>query len=437
MADHVQAGIGCNRTSCCQREVIPMKRPNLTSVRVLRLLAATACVVAALTMALPARAGGIYANEFGTPEMGTAGAGAEAVAMDASTAIPFYNPAGMTRLEGHQFIVAGGLLIPTVEFQAAPETTFSGGNGGQAGGPLPIITAAYVHSFSERLKFGAALFTAAGAGLEYDPDWVGRKQSQETMIAAISLSPTLAYRVNDWFSIAGGVNIMATSLLTKVEGVLPESQITIDGTDTQVSFNLSAMFEPSDKTRVGVTYVSETEFDYAGDVEFSSIGATEPVNTSLSLAQFVRIGVYHDFNAKFAILGTLGWEDWSTLESQFVSVGTLSPATIPRNWEDTYRYGVGFHYRVGDPWLVRFGLNYDTSPTRAADRTADLPVDEQLRLGAGFQNVRGEKFSWGLEVLFADLGDAEIDSSGLLNDLVGSYASNDYFGAAFNLQWRF
>lgn len=32
--------------------------------------------------------------------------------------------------------------------------------------------------------------------------------------------------------------------------------------------------------------------------------------------------------------------------------------------------------------------------------------------------------------------DAEIDSSGPLGDLVGSYKSNDYIAGAFNFQWR-
>jgi long-chain fatty acid transport protein len=40
-----------------------------------------------------ALAGGLYINEFGTPSMGTAGAGSNAVANDASTS--FHNPEGL------------------------------------------------------------------------------------------------------------------------------------------------------------------------------------------------------------------------------------------------------------------------------------------------------------------------------------------------------
>ena len=137
------------------------------------------------------------------------------------------------------------------------------------------------------------------------------------------------------------------------------------------------------------------------------------------------------------IVGTLGWEDWSALENQYVSVGEAGPLPLPRNWEDTYRIGAGVHVRVSNPWLLRFGVNYDSSPTKAEDRTADLPVDAQVRLAAGVQNETSERFSWGAQLLYADLGDAPIDSSGALGDLVGSYKSNSYIGIAGNLQWRF
>jgi long-chain fatty acid transport protein len=402
-------------------------------MKLTKILGAILCILIAATMTPPALAGGIYNNEVGTPEMGTAGAGAEAAAMDASTAIPFYNPAGMTRLDGHKLIFSVGVLAPSVEFDPDPATTFSGGDGGQAGGALPIFTVAYVHSFTERLKFGASLFTAAGAGVDYDPDWVGRNQAQVSTLAALSLSPTLAYKVSDLFSIAGGINLMVSGFNLEVEGASPNSQIKIDGTDAAVSFNFSMLFEPSEKTRVGVTYVSETEFDYSGDVTRTPTSLTAPTNTTLSLAQVLRVGAYHDISEKVAILGSLGWEDWSAMEAQFVSVGTAGTVPIARNWEDTYRYALGLHYRVGDPWLLRFGVTYDTSPTDAANRTADLPVDTQLRLGAGFQHETSESFRYGVELVYADLGDAEINNRGL----VGKYKSNDYFALAFNFAWDF
>ncbi|MBW2657634.1 MAG: outer membrane protein transport protein, partial [Deltaproteobacteria bacterium] len=59
-------------------------------------------------------AGGLYLNEFGTPSMGVAGAGASAAASDASTS--FHNPAGMTRIKGNELMGTAGLLNATVEF---------------------------------------------------------------------------------------------------------------------------------------------------------------------------------------------------------------------------------------------------------------------------------------------------------------------------------
>jgi long-chain fatty acid transport protein len=89
----------------------------------------------------PVLAGGLYLNEFGTPAMGTSGAGAQALANDASTA--FHNVAGMTRLEGEELMVSGGLLYYDSEFDPDPNTPIPGSDGGNAGGPGPILGAFY------------------------------------------------------------------------------------------------------------------------------------------------------------------------------------------------------------------------------------------------------------------------------------------------------
>ena len=57
-----------------------------------------------------ALAGGLYLNEFATPSMGTAGAGQQAFANDASTNFAFHNPAGMTRIEGNELSLGAGLI---------------------------------------------------------------------------------------------------------------------------------------------------------------------------------------------------------------------------------------------------------------------------------------------------------------------------------------
>ena len=65
--------------------------------------------IASAMVTLPfaaAFAGGLYLNEFNSPSMGVAGAGAQAVANDASTA--FHNPAGMTRLDGTELMSGVG-----------------------------------------------------------------------------------------------------------------------------------------------------------------------------------------------------------------------------------------------------------------------------------------------------------------------------------------
>jgi long-chain fatty acid transport protein len=80
--------------------------------------------------------------------MGTAGAGTHAVASDASTS--FHNPAGMTRIKGNELMGTGGLIYSTTKFDPDSDAPIAGGDGGDAGGPAPVLGSFYVHSLNER-----------------------------------------------------------------------------------------------------------------------------------------------------------------------------------------------------------------------------------------------------------------------------------------------
>jgi len=379
-------------------------------------------------------AGGLFINEFATPSLGTAGAGAQAWADNASTA--FLNPAGMTRLKGKELMLGGGLIYTDVKFDPAPDTPIAGGDGGSAGGMAPLLNVFYVHSLSDDLKFGLDTISISAAVLEYDDNWAGRRQNQNVEIFTMTLHPSLAYRVNDWLSIAGGVGLVYGTLDMEVAGLLPNSKIKIDGDDLEYAFNLSAMFELSDRTRIGVTYWSEVDLDFEGDVSIQPLGLQVGVDTSLPLVQWTRTAIYHELNDRFALLGTVGWEDWSELENVNLSTAGGS-AALPKNWKDTYHFAGGIHYRLSKPWLLQFGIAYDTSPVDTEDRTADVPIDRQIRYAIGAQYEKNERLTIGGALEYVDLGDAEIDNSNPINGLKGTYKSNDLFAFTINFNWKF
>ena len=382
----------------------------------------------------PAWAGGVYLNEYATPSMGVAGAGAEAVATDASTAFLLHNPAGMTRLEGNQLMLGGGFVVANVEFDPASNTPIPGTDGGNAGGPAPILSAFYTHSVSDDLKLGFNVISISGAVLDYGDAWAGRFLVKEVTLLTVNLNPSVAYRVNDWLSLGAGMSVMYAKLEQTVAVPPPmgTGEVKIDGDDFAFGFNLGVLFELSERTRIGIIYVSEIEPDFSGDAEISPLGLSAGINTEFPFAQLARVGIYHELNDQFALLGTVGWEDWSTLDDQLISTARGS-VTIPRNWKDTWHFSGGVHYRPADRWLLQAGITYDTSPVDSDDRTPDLPIDRQIRYAVGAQYEWSETLTIGGAFEYADYGDADISNP----LLVGDYSRNEIFFFGINASWKF
>jgi long-chain fatty acid transport protein len=165
-------------------------------------------------------------------------------------------------------------------------------------------------------------------------------------------------------------------------------------------------------------------------------GQQAGVDTALPLPQLVRVGIYHEINDRFALLGSIGWEDWSSLENVNISFASVS-AALPKNWEDTWHFAAGVHYRLSKPMLLQFGIAYDTSPVDAEDRTADMPVDRQIRYNIGTQYTKSETLTIGCALEYADLGDAEINNPSNINGLKGSYKNNDLLAFIINFNWKF
>ncbi len=389
-----------------------------------------------------AGAGALYLNEFATPSMGVAGAGQEAIANDASTNFAFHNPAGMTRLDGNQVTMGAGLLVGDTKFDTDADTPFDGGNGGDQAGWAPLLGSHGVLSVTDDLKFGMSVFSISGAALDPNSSWSGRYSLQKIELLTLTANPSVAYRVNDWLSLGAGATVMYADLTYKLAAppinppVGGAGEVEADGNDWAFGYNFGALFELNPGTRIGVTYVSKVEPDFSGDLKINTGGGaafSTNSNVEITFPQLVRVGAYHELDDQWALLGTVGWEDWSEFDELLVSTQAGS-AAIPTKWRDTYHFSGGVHYRPVEEGLLQAGITYDTSPVSDGNRTAYLPMDRQIRYAVGAQYQWSERLNVGGAFEYIDLGDARIDDPDLLT---GDYQDNRIFMIAFNLGYKF
>ena len=395
------------------------------------------CSIVLVVLVTSVQAGGLYLeSEFGTPSMGAAGAGAEAEGFDASAA--WHNPASMTRISGNELMLTGGIGYSRLKFDrdfVSPVIT--GGDGGNAGSFFPLGGLFYVHSLSDDWKFGLSVYSISGSALDYDDSWAGRFIVQDVTVLTATIMPSLAYRLNDKLSVAASFGVIYGNIeydlfIPGVGGLPGPTSATIDGDDWQYGYGFSTLYEISETTRIGALYWSEIEFELSGDLEVTGVGSVAS-DLDLPLAQFVRGGIYHQLNEKWALVGTVAWEDWSTMDDLLISTDGGAGASLPRNWRDTFHYAGGVHYRPADKWLIRAGIGYDTNPVDSDDRTPDMPIDRQIRYATGIQYEYSESLSLGASFEYIDLGKAKINRS-LFR---GEYEDNDIYVVGVFANWKF
>ncbi len=423
-----------------------MKQKNLTQLRLFALII--------IFTGGPALAGGIWLYDLGAPSSGRSGAGSVASAEDAVTA--FANPAGMTLLEHSGLVVGVTALYVNADFDPGPGTTETGGGGSNAGGFTPAGGVYYVYRHSERTQWGLALNSWFGLGLDYDEDWAGRYFAQEADIYTLALTGTVSRRLSDRVSIGGGLSVVQGELTVKsavnnaADG-LEDGQISIDGDDTGLGFNLGLMFEVSAATRIGLTYRSEVEIELGDVLSGSGIGPTllgelqqiglEPgatIDLDVTIPQGLLLGVYHRVSDRLEVMADVGWQDWSEFGVIGISVNQENPTSLitPTRYDDTWRAALGMEWAL-EPgkWKLSSGISYDSSPASSDIRTPEFPLDRQIRLSLGLHRHTGRRFDWSLGYTYVDSGTGRMNASlgGLTGTIEGSFSPYNVHSLAFSL----
>ena len=417
-------------------------------------------------VASSAQAAGLYFYETGNPDLGLAAAGHAALAHEASTVVG--NPAGMTRLDRSQLTASVYTILPSMQFDRSAGTTTSGGNGFNAGAPIPSFSSVslpfpvgslfYVYSLSPDVKLGVGAASGYGGGMNYGKEWVGRYYLQKAQILSATLNPGIAYRVNDWLSVGAGFSVNYF-LLSETVGVnnlaerLPDGRLKFKADDWGFGGNAGVLLEPNARLRFGLTYRSQVDISYTDRIKFTNVGpglqrALERSGvmggeTTLEQTnpQTVMASWYYALTDNSAVMGNFGWQNWKQYSDIGISVDaetTTRNIQADQHLHDTWHQAIGVQSRFARAWLLSVGFAHDSAPVSKFHRTPTSAFDENFRYGAGLQYDWSDRVTVGAAYEFLDLGKAEIANlSRSVGTLEGEYSSNYVHFVALNVIVKF
>ncbi len=407
----------------------------------------SAAALAGLLMAAPLSVYGAGFNliEQGPRGQGNAFAGAPAIGADASTI--YFNPAAMTLLDQREIIAGMNVIDLRGDFTKEEATDvsgqpLSGGEGGNIGdGGALIPNFYYYQPISDDLHFGMGIGVPFGLATDYEADSIFRYQARRSAVSIINFNPSLAYRIDDQWSVGGGLNFhyMEVELGNAIDlgaacfgaadpttcqdfELTPQAadmDAMIEGDGWGVGFNVGALWE-GERTRVGVHYRSQVDHSLSGDARFqleelndTQLAAFEDlfanngffgftpgeevavgdsgsvdVDADFKSPDHLSVGIAYELDDRWTLLGTITRMGWSVFDELVVEFDEeIAPGQDEtredQKYEDDWWISAGFDYHHSDQWTFRAGVAWDETPVQDQYRTARLPDEDRIWLAAG------------------------------------------------------
>lgn len=352
--------------------------------------------------------------------------GLVAEANDAESA--FANPAGMARLKGTHMTVQTMMVRSFANFDIdESKTTVDGGDPDRGENPTIIPSIYYVRELNDKWNLGASLSVPSGFGSNYGGKWAGRYNTVDFSLVYVALSGAVSYRVNDKLSLGMAVaaNYTAEESEVKIPQPLGETdgKIKSDLDGVGVSVTLSALYEFSEQTRVGVAWTSDSDADLEGNVELRNLGPVfgpeaeargiTSINTEITntLPQRVLAGIYHQFDSgKFITLDAM-WMKFSDFSVSDISLdGNNVNVDVPEIYDDIWAVTAGMGFPVSDKLTYKIGAMWVSQAVDDEDRGFSIRLDEMWGVGAGLSYELAEGRMLDLNATFIDVGESPVDT---------------------------
>lgn len=393
---------------------------------------AVAVLIAAQLLSLgTARASGYLVPEQDAEAMGQSVAWA-ARARGASSI--FFNPAGLTQLEGWEVSLGTTLVNWSSKVTGPFPFSFETETENSVVPPSHFYAG---YKINEKLAVGIGVNNPWGLVLDWPERWpngqdFGSFIVEKVDLATFVINPTVAYSINENFSVGAGLqwviakaelsnrsNINALAQGLGLPGVDPVLLVLdADNGSGNFGFNAGVQYK-SDRFSVGLTYRSSVNMTLEGDADFTTpktgvivplptggtldVDATlgslfpdQPGGAEIPIPTFIAAGIAVKPVDALEVEFDVNWASWSDFDELVIdfsqetvlptpagNVPVLQDAVIEELWEDGFTFRLGGNYQVNDKVQARLGFIYD--PTVIPDETLSplLPEADRFAVSTG------------------------------------------------------
>lgn len=331
-----------------------------------------------------------------------ADAGEAAVVEDAGT--NWYNSAGLVYIP-HQLALSTIDVYAPTRFSgtaSAPSTVLpippfnylaTGRASAHTNSILPGFN--YALPIQNNLALGLTIAPAWGFIEDYGENSLVRYNLTRVYTRTLDIAPSVAFRFNDHWSLGLGPDfhyfyVSSKAHVNTIPLTASDSTTRFSANDWASGAHIGLLYRIDPATRIGLNYRTRMTMDLDGHSDFVLTGiagfGTRNFKLKIPLPSTTTLSAYHDFSPRWALMGTVSYDQWNVLKHYHARNVAQPGLPIPdviqvQDMRDTVDVGVGTHYRWNDCWLFRASIKYEPTPTISAYRDVNFPDGRKL----GFQ----------------------------------------------------
>lgn len=366
-------------------------------------------LAAFLGLAPFAQSSGFLIYEHGAAAMGMAGAFVS-IANDA-TAV-FHNPAGMAWLKGTQVSLGGTFIIPkgSLSMPNWPDPTYK--NVDQLDQTFLVPNFYLTHKFGDKFAAGIGVFAPYGLGTKWPKKYPLRYIGTSNDMSTIFINPAISYKINENLAFGVGVSYIHSSLSLKLVrlvtdfaayGWTGDVPATLDGaTGDAFAFNAGVLYK-AEKFAFGLTYRSNFNIKYKGDIALETFGVPAPfkpylpttgtVKTTFKYPDIFTAGISYNVTDALLLAFDTQYYTWSRYDKYVINITypagfpASEPETVLEDWKNTLIVRLGLQYQLNESLALRGGIIYDWTPQPVESIDPNLPDADRyaITLGLGYK----------------------------------------------------